>query len=561
MIQQQHQPGLPSDALVRILDVTRKLAAPFDLIGLLTEVVETGTSMLGTERGRLWLYEPEAHELVLRVPMTNPEVRVSADAGLMGRSLFTRRILNIPDCYADPLFNRSVDRLMDYQSRCMLILPLFGYDDTPVGVMQLLNKTAGAFDAGDELVAAVLAAQCAVAMQRTQLTEALVIKERLDKEVSVAREIQLGTLPTAMPHVPGYDAFGMVRPTAETGGDTFDLVMLGQRLFILLGDATGHGFGPALSATQLQAMLRVAFRLGADLDEAFTQVNNQLAEDLPDDRFVTAFLGFLDPDTHRVAYHSGGQAPILHFHAASGESVLHGPTRLPMGVFELESSDDAQSIELAPGDILGLISDGVYEYANTRGDQFGEAGVAEIMRRYHGLPMSELAGRLLHEAVEFAGDAPQHDDITIVLVRRLPEGAAVQKDFRRTFDALDDIFAFTTSFFEHASVPPSIRGTVDLCIEELFTNMVKYNPRGREDIRITLQAVNDYIDVSLTDFDAERFDSKATPDADIHAPLDQRMPGGLGLHLVRRMADSLDYKYSDRRSRITFRKTMGNPHV
>ena len=81
------------------------------------------------------------------------------------------------------------------------------------------------------------------------------------------------------------------------------------RLFLLLGDATGHGFGPALSATQLQAMLRVAFRLGANLDEAFCQVNNQMAEDLPDDRFITAFMGFLDPRTHRGRVSFGRAGP------------------------------------------------------------------------------------------------------------------------------------------------------------------------------------------------------------------------------------------------------------
>ncbi|HUO81912.1 MAG TPA: SpoIIE family protein phosphatase [Gammaproteobacteria bacterium] len=557
----QNQPDLPSEALVRILDVTRKLAAPFDLIGMLTEVVEAGKSMLGTERGRLWLYEPKSHELVLSVPMIDPQVRVSADAGLMGKSLSTRQILNIPDCYANPYFNRAVDQLMDYRTRCMLILPLIGYDDSPVGVMQLLNKNAGVFDAGDELIAAVLAAQCAVAMQRAQMTEALLIKERLDKEVSVAREIQLSTLPTTMPHVEGYDTFGMVRPTAQTGGDTFDLVMLGNHLFMLLGDATGHGFGPALSATQLQAMLRVAFRLGADLDEAFTQVNNQLAEDLPDDRFVTAFMGFLDAETHRVSYHAGGQAPILHFHAVRSESELLGPTGMPMGVFELEAAAGGKSIDLAPGDILGLISDGVYEYANLQGEHFGEAGVAEIIRLHHDLPMSALADRLLREAVKFAGDAPQHDDITIVLVRRLPGTSAMQNYFGRSFGALDDIFAFTRHFFEHAAVPSSIRGAIDLSVEELFINIVKYNSVSVGDILITLKVINNCIEVSLTDFDAERFDSTATPEADIHAPLDKRSPGGLGLHLVRRMVDSLDYEYSNRQSTITFRKIMGKPHV
>ena len=133
----------------------------------------------------------------------------------------------------------------------------------------------------------------------------------------------------------------------------------------LLGDATGHGFGPALSATQMQAMLRVSFRLGADLDHAYMHVNNQLSEDLPDDRFITAFMGFLDPATHVVNYHSGGQGPILHFRAADGSCDWHKPTSFPVGIMEIDDKQESANLQLEPGDILALISDGVYEYNNT----------------------------------------------------------------------------------------------------------------------------------------------------------------------------------------------------
>jgi phosphoserine phosphatase len=139
------------------------------------------------------------------------------------------------------------------------------------------------------------------------------------QELEVARAVQMSTLPSVMPSVPGYDVFGMSRPASLTGGDTFDLAILEQGLLIVLGDATGHGIGPALSVTQMHAMLRMAFRLGADLETAFVQVNNQLAATISDDRFITAFIGLLDAQAHRVRFHSGGQAPILHYRAASGE--------------------------------------------------------------------------------------------------------------------------------------------------------------------------------------------------------------------------------------------------
>lgn len=132
----------------------------------------------------------------------------------------------------------------------------------------------------------------------------------------------------------------------------------------------------------------------------------------------------------------------------------------------------------------------------------------------------------------------------------------MQRYFPRTFHALDDIFAFTGHFYECEAVPASIRNAIDLSVEELFTNMVKYNSRSPQAIRITLKSLNKCVEVSLTDFDAERFDSTAASPVDVEAPIDARAPGGLGLHLVRRMVDSLDYEYSNGQSRITFRKRM-----
>jgi phosphoserine phosphatase len=234
----------------------------------------------------------------------------------------------------------------------------------------------------------------------------------------------MSTLPDTMPEVKGYDLHGHFQPTDHTGGDLFDLVVLDERLFMLLGDATGHGFGPALSATQMQAMLRVAFRLNADLGSAYMHVNNQLAEDLPDDRFITAFMGFLNPQTHCVEYHSGGQGPILHFHASDGACDWHKPTSFPVGIMDLDAEQESAHLQLEPGDILALISDGVYEYANLQGEEFGEERVAAIFREHHHLPMSRLSDLLIRAAMDFGGDAPQADDITLVLVRRLTEREA-----------------------------------------------------------------------------------------------------------------------------------------
>jgi sigma-B regulation protein RsbU (phosphoserine phosphatase) len=134
-------------------------------------------------------------------------------------------------------------------------------------------------------------------------------------------------------------------------------------------------------------------------------------------------MGFLDPVTHSVNYHSGGQGPILHFGAADESFSWYKPTNFPVGIMEIDDQQQSANLQLAPGDILALISDGVYEYNNTKGEEFGESGVAEVFRVHHRLPMSELTQQLIQAVKKFAGTAPQEDDITLVLVRREPESS------------------------------------------------------------------------------------------------------------------------------------------
>jgi sigma-B regulation protein RsbU (phosphoserine phosphatase) len=548
-----HLHRLSIDDVELILTVTSKLAAPFDLMTMLAEVVEAAKNVLRAERGSVWLYDAATDEMVLRIATGIAPVRVPAGAGLIGACAREGRILNVPDCYADERFNPEVDRASGYRTRCMLTLPLVDHKDVLVGAMQVLNKIDGVFDDNDESLATVLAAQCAVAIQRTRMTEAVIEGEKLRNELETARLVQMSTLPAAMPVAAGYDFHGMSRPADQTGGDTFDLAVIGQDVLVVLADATGHGIAPALSVTQMQAMLRIAFRLGADLETAFLAVNNQLAETMADDRFITAFVGLLETARHRVRFHSGGQAPILHFRAEAGSCTRSNPTSFPLAAMPLKSLRPAPVLDLAPGDVLALLSDGIFEYRNAAGEEFGEQRVEQAIAEHRGLPMAALASHLLTTVGEFARGAKQEDDITIVLVKR---EAAAHESFARTFDSLPALAAFTSAFFARHGVSRVHLNTLDLALEELFTNMVKYSPGGAQRVDVDIATLAGGIEVVLTDYDVDFFDVTRAPDANVELPIEQRRPGGLGLHLIRRMLDSLEYQYSEaqRMSQIRFRK-------
>jgi phosphoserine phosphatase len=546
------------EELTRVLDVTRKLAARFDLATMLTEVVRAAEAVIEAEGGSLWLYEKERHELVMRVATGMEPVRLPADRGLVGECVRTRAIINVPDCYADPRFNQAIDKLSGFRTRCMLTLPLVGHDDALVGVLQILNKRRGVFDAHDEQLAAALAAQCAVALQRVQMIEALVAGERLKQEIAVARDIQMGTLPRTMPTLAGYEVFGSFHPADETGGDTFDFAPLpNDRLFVMMGDATGHGIGPALSVTQMQAMLRLAVRLDTGLDAAYRHVNNQLESDLPPERFVTGFIGMLDARTHVLEFHAAGQGPILHFRAA-GAAVERGmPTTFPLGAFPVEHPRPSRRMPLAPGDIVALISDGVFEWPGRDGGEFGVERVEALLREHPLLPLAQLAA-LIHEQARAFG-AAQADDVTIVLLRRLAAGAdAAEIGLPREVTALDAAVRLVREFWQRHALPDAERFAVDFAIEELFTNMVKYGGGGATPIRLRLTREPGAVAVLLVDPDSERFDPTADRKVDMRAPVEARTPGKLGLPLIHKLVDDFAYEYAGRESRISFRKRMGN---
>lgn len=406
---------LPLDRVVALM---QKLMSHIDLDSVLSEIVDTVQSLFGAELCTLWMYDPGARQLCCVVPHSPTPTLIDPGVGVAGTCAATRALINIPDVAGDSRFLRDIDGNGWLDRGSLLAVPIVNSADELIGVLQLLDEDGLPFNKRAESMARLLAAQAAIALQAVKLHLERLEYQRLSQEMELARAIQLGTLPNVMPSVPGYEVHGHFQPAEHAGGDLYDLVMLGEQLFILLGDATGHGFGPALSATQMQAMLRVAFRCGADLDHAYRHVNNQLNEDLPDDRFITAFMGLLDPAAHQVRFHSGGQGPILHWRAADKSPIWHAATTFPFGILDVETSGDAAVLDMRPGDILALISDGIYEYANQHRELFGEARVAQVLERCHELPLPELTQELLAAVGEFAGGTRQADDVTLVLLRR-----------------------------------------------------------------------------------------------------------------------------------------------
>lgn len=402
-----------------LLEVTRRLATAEDLAALLHHIVDASCTLLGAERASVWLHDAARDCLVLEVSRDLHAVRLPLGVGIVGSCAQQRQTINVPDCYADPRFDFGFDRASGFHTHNCLAVPLLAPDGALVGALQILNKRTGAFDEDDEGLAAALAAQCAVALERARMVERLLDVERVRQEMALAEQMQRCTLPARLPVVPGYAMHGVFRPADATGGDTYDLALVGPQLLLLLGDATGHGVGAALSVVQMHAMLRLALGVGAPLEQAYRAVNDRMAETLPEGRFVTVFAGLLDPSTHRLRFVSGGHAPIL-LQRAKGQGVAWarlGATTFPMGAMPLRRPVVPTDLQMAPGDLLAVVSDGILEAEDKAGQPFGVART-EALLADRGAPLDRLADTLLASLDAHVGPRGPQDDVSLVLVRR-----------------------------------------------------------------------------------------------------------------------------------------------
>jgi phosphoserine phosphatase len=419
-------PGQRIADLERLLDVARQLGATAELDPLLETIAAAATAVLDCERASVFLLDRAAGELASRVATGIAEspvktIRFPLGVGIAGEVARTGTAVNIADAYADPRFNPEFDRRSGFHTRSMLTVPLADHDGTIVGVLQLLNKRDRPFGPRDEQLAGFLGGQAGVAVQRQLLLGHYAEKQRIERDLSIARDIQQRLLPKEPPCVPGFDIAGWNRPADQTGGDYFDFLPLaGGGTAFTIADATGHGIGPALVVSETRALFRALMTPDAPLVPLVARLNDLLSADLPEGRFVTALFGVATPHGDAVRFVSAGQGPILAFRAATGAVEQFESHGLPLGLMPEMEYDAETTLPLAVGDMLVLLTDGFYEWQRADGDQLGMERICDLLRQHHALPPAELIQTIRGAVEEFAAGTPQNDDLTAVILKRLP---------------------------------------------------------------------------------------------------------------------------------------------
>lgn len=240
------------------------------------------------------------------------------------------------------------------------------------------------------------------------------------EEFAAAREVQQRLFPKAPPQLPGFDIAGVSHPAVATGGDYFDYLPLADHaLGIVIADVSGHGLGPSLLMAEARAYLRPVARRVEGTDNIVLRTQDLLAEDLGSERYITLLLVRLDPVARTLTYTNAGH-PSGQLLDAEGrvKAVLKRSGR-PLGRQGATPYPPGETLNLASGDILLLLTDGIDEAMRADDEVFGVERAIEVVRQKRDLPAAELVEAICRAAREFTAPVPQADDLTVVVVKVL----------------------------------------------------------------------------------------------------------------------------------------------
>ena len=252
-------------------------------------------------------------------------------------------------------------------------------------------------------------------------------KRRLEEELRIARDIQMSLLPAAPASLPGLAVTAVCRPAREVGGDYYDFLVLGpRRLGVLVADVSGKGTSAAFYMAELKGLILSLSRIYQSPKRLLIEVNRILSDSLDNRTFITMIYAVVDLDTRTMTYARAGHAPLIYVPAQQGEtrrSQVLTPDGLVVGLHldgaaqRFEELLDERTMPIAEGDLFALFTDGITEAMNEEFDLFGEDRFSRLLEDQAHLPPAELHERILGDVAAFVGDADQHDDMTIVLLR------------------------------------------------------------------------------------------------------------------------------------------------
>ena len=387
-------------------------------------------------------------------------------------------------------------------------------------------------------------------------------KGRIEGELMIARNIQMSMLPKRFPAFPDrtdLDVFAQLSPAKEVGGDLYDYLIRDEKLYFCVGDVSGKGIPASMVMMVTRALFHTASAHESNPAKIISGINEQMVEDNDSNMFVTMFIGVIDLPTGRMRYcNAGHNAPLL----VNDEGVVMLPCypNLPLGVMG-NWKFSMQEVILKPPTTVFLYTDGVTEAENLKFEQFQEERMIEVARQAGQHPQ-KLIEQIEHAVKQFVGDADQFDDMTMLAVqycKMMSDDSRLSRTLNLTNDVeqVPQLAAFVDEVCEELEFDMSTVMSMNLAIEEAVVNVMSYAyPAGTVgDIKIEAKADDIRLKFIISDW-GKPFDPTTQEDIDTTLSAEERHIGGLGIHLVRQIMDSINYERIEGMNVLTLRKKL-----
>jgi serine phosphatase RsbU (regulator of sigma subunit) len=420
----------PGVKLKAILEITRSLSSELRIDAVAPKVLDSLIEIFpGAERLFLMLEDPSTKRLVRKAFKYRPqkhksflrsgpddEPPTSISRSIVNYALGQKKAVLSQDAGDDKNLQASAS-IADLKIRSVMCVPLLTPDNKALGILQLDTSDRRQFNEDDLDVLVAVASQAAVFIQNATMHEQLLARERLNRDLKIAEQVQKRFLPQATPTVPGYEFFAYYQPTYEVGGDYYDFVELpSDRMAVALGDVSGKGVAAALMMAKFSGDTRACILTENDAASTATRLNNLLCAAGIEDKFVTLSLSVLDAPARKLTLVSAGHTPVI-IRRSDGraEEVGQEASGVPLGIME-DSVYRQADTHLDEGDVVVIYSDGVTD-ARSPGDELYDSKdnhrLLKRVAQVSGGPAS-VGRAILQDIREFSADHPQADDITLV---------------------------------------------------------------------------------------------------------------------------------------------------
>ena len=412
-----------------IVEATKRLNSTLDLGELIHIILNLATRQTGADRGTVFLVDRERDEIwsLVGLGLEQQVIRLPADRGIAGWVAREGSPVRLDNAYDDPRFEPDIDRKLGFKTRQLLCLPIRNEAGDIIGVLQLLNK-AESFNEEDEAFLDALSSHVALALEKAQLHRERIEKEKMERDLALAREIQAGFLPEAPPLRPGLAIAVSHRASQMVGGDYYDFLSVNadgqEALLLVVADVEGKGAASALVMANVQATLHALADHVLPLEKLPATINQKIlmgarASRAPGraTKYLSMFLALVENQGQRLRYVNAGHVPPAVIRADGRTEWLETGGAivglLPDVVFE------SDTVELQPGDLLVACTDGITEAMDAAGAEFSRVRLADLVCQLRAGAPEEIMNAVLAEVDKHSRGGIHEDDRILLVMKSL----------------------------------------------------------------------------------------------------------------------------------------------